>query len=40
MVNSLPFRLLVGVIVGIAVGLVANAAVMQVILTIKNCWVL
>ena len=36
LVSSLPFRLLVGVIVGIAVGLVANAAVMQVILTIKE----
>ena len=35
-INSLPFRLLVGVIVGIAVGLVANAEVMQVILTIKT----
>ena len=36
LINSLPFRLLVGVIVGIAVGLVANTTVIQVILTIKE----
>lgn len=34
--SSLPARLLIGVIVGMAVGLVANEAVMQVILTIKT----
>lgn len=36
MLSSLPARLLIGVIVGIAVGLVANEQVMQVILTIKT----
>lgn len=34
--GSLPARLLLGVIVGILVGLYANEALMQVILTIKN----
>lgn len=34
--SSLPARLLIGVIVGMAVGLVTNEAVMQVILTIKT----
>ena len=34
--GSLPARLLLGVIAGILVGLYANEALMQVILTIKN----
>lgn len=34
--SSLPVRLILGVAVGILVGLVANATVMQVILTIKS----
>ena len=34
--SSLPVRLILGVAVGIAVGLVANESVMQVILTIKS----
>lgn len=36
LLNSLPVRLLLGVIIGIAAGLYANAAFMQVILTFKN----
>lgn len=34
--KSLPFRLLVGVVAGILVGLVANEAVMNVVVTIKQ----
>ena len=34
--GSLPARLLLGVIAGILVGLYANEALMQVILTLKN----
>ena len=34
--NSLPFKLLLGVIVGILLGLVANEAVMNVVVTIKQ----
>ena len=33
--NSLPFRLLLGVIAGILVGQVANEAVMNVVVTFK-----
>ena len=33
--NSLPFKLLLGVAVGIVLGLVANEAVMNVVVTIK-----
>jgi len=36
LLGSLPARLLLGVVVGIAAGLLANEAVMQVILTVKN----
>ena len=36
LLSSLPARLLVGVILGIIIGLVANENVMQVILTIKT----
>lgn len=32
--NSLPFKLLLGVAVGIVLGLVANEAVMNVVVTI------
>lgn len=35
-VKSLPFQLLVGVVLGIGIGLISNATVMQVILTAKN----
>ncbi len=35
-VKSLPFKLLLGVIVGILLGLVANEAVMNVVVTIKQ----
>lgn len=35
-VKSLPFQLLVGVALGIGIGLISNATVMQVILTAKN----
>lgn len=35
-VKSLPFRLLIGVALGILVGLAAGAEIMQVILTVKN----
>ena len=34
--NSLPFKLLLGVAVGIVLGLVANEAVMNVVVTIKQ----
>ena len=34
-VKSLPFKLLVGVIVGMLLGLVANEAVMNVVVTVK-----
>ena len=34
--NSLPFKLLLGVAVGILLGLVANEAVMNVVVTIKQ----
>ena len=34
-VKSLPFKLLLGVFVGILLGLVANEAVMNVVVTIK-----
>lgn len=34
--NSLPFRLLAGVIIGILVGLVANEAFMNIIVTVKQ----
>ena len=34
--NSLPFKLLLGVVVGIVLGLVANEAVMNVVVTIKQ----
>ena len=33
--SSLPFRLLLGVVIGILVGLVANSAFMQVAVTVK-----
>ncbi len=36
LLNSLPFRLLAGVIIGILVGLVANEAFMNVIVTVKQ----
>ena len=35
--KSLPFKLLLGVVVGILLGLVANEAVMNVVVTIKQC---
>ena len=35
-VKSLPFKLLVGVIVGMLLGLVANEAVMNVVVTVKQ----
>ena len=34
--KSLPFKLLVGVIAGIVIGLVANETVMNVVVTIKQ----
>ncbi len=34
--NSLPFKLLLGVAVGIVLGLVANEAVMNVVVTVKQ----
>ena len=34
--KSLPFKLLLGVVVGILLGLVANEAVMNVVVTIKQ----
>ena len=34
--KSLPFKLLVGVIVGMVLGLIANEAFMNVIVTIKQ----
>ena len=34
--GSLPARLLIGVVAGVVLGLVSNATVMQVILTVKN----
>ena len=34
--KSLPFKLLLGVIVGILLGLVANEAVMNVVVTVKQ----
>ena len=36
LLNSLPFRLLAGVIIGILVGLVANEAFMNIIVTVKQ----
>ena len=36
LLNSLPFRLLAGVIIGILVGLVANEAFMNIIVTVKR----
>ena len=36
LLNSLPFRLLAGVIIGILVGLIANEAFMNVIVTVKQ----
>ena len=34
--KSLPFKLLVGVIVGMVLGLLANEAVMNVVVTVKQ----
>ena len=34
--NSLPFRLLAGVVIGILVGLMANEAFMNIIVTVKQ----
>ncbi len=36
LLNSLPFRLLAGVIIGILVGLIANEAFMNIIVTVKQ----
>lgn len=36
LLNSLPFRLLAGVIIGILIGLVANEAFMNIIVTVKQ----
>ena len=36
LLNSLPFRLLAGVIIGILVGLVANETFMNIIVTVKQ----
>ena len=33
--NNLPFRLLLGVVVGILVGQIANVTVMNVVVTVK-----